>query len=70
MLLYGLLVEHGLLNILSNGQNSGTECTLSKFADNTKFGGMDDTTYGCLAIQKDLDRLKEWVDRRLMFIKP
>lgn len=58
------------MNVLSNGVSNGTECTLSKFADNTKFGGMDDTTDGCLAIQKDLDKLKEWVDRKLMFIKP
>lgn len=44
----------------------GAECTLSKFGDNIKLGGVAGTSEGCTAIQKNLDRLESWAGRILM----
>lgn len=48
------------------GLDDGTECTLRKFADDTKLGEVFKTREGCAAFQKNLDGLEKWVDRNHM----
>jgi len=55
-----------LFSISAGDVDSGTECTLSKFANNKKLCGVVDTLEGRDDIQRDLDRLERWACTNLM----
>jgi len=55
-----------LFNVFLSSMDSGIECTLSKFANNTKLSCVVNMLEGRDAVQRDLDRLEMWAHVNLM----
>lgn len=62
----GPALEPVLLNILIHDLEEVKECTLSRFADDTKLEGTVQTLEGRTAIQMDQVKMEEWADKNLM----
>ncbi|GAB0185440.1 mitochondrial enolase superfamily member 1 [Grus japonensis] len=64
--LQGSVLGLALFNIFVSNVDSGIECILSEFANNSKLCGAVNMLEGRDAIQRDLDRLERWARANCM----
>jgi len=62
----GSILGPVLFNVFIDDWNDGTECTLSNSANATKLGQMADVAEDHAALERDLNRLEKWCDRKSM----
>lgn len=58
------ILEPKRLTIFINDPDNGIDCTLGRFVDDPKMGGVIDALVGCAAILRDLNRLEKWASRQ------
>lgn len=66
MMSSGSVLRTLLCNVYLSDTDSGIECNLSKFANDTNLSRAVDMTEGWDAIQRDLDKLENWAHENLM----
>jgi len=54
-----LLLRAVLFNTFLHDLGDGRKCSLTRFVDDAKVGGMVDTLDGCATIRGDLERLEK-----------
>lgn len=62
----GSILNPAPFNTFINDLDNGVECTLSKFTDQMKLGGVAASPEGCAAIHRDHNRLERRSHKNLM----